>query len=93
VVPNEPRRKRGQEDIEEARQGRRDQSRGSSKGRRRKRRDSRRKNRKIPGPIYFEYDMATGKVTRLDNFEAPKKKTDVGGVVTGREDGSIRARI
>ena len=70
VVPNEPKREKSQEDIEE--QGKEGEiKQGEQEG-------------QAAGPpaekpeetrtIYFAYDLATGKVTRLDNFEAPKKK-------------------
>jgi dipeptidyl-peptidase 4 len=70
VVPNEPKREKSQEDIEE--QGKEGElKQGEQEG-------------QAAGPwtekpeetrtIYFQYDQATGKITRLDNFEAPKKK-------------------
>ena len=70
VVPNEPKKEKSQEDIEE--QGKQE---GMKQGE---------QQSQAAGPagekpeetrtLYFEYDLATGKVTRLDNFEAPKKK-------------------
>src|SRR5713101_4216228 len=73
VVPNEPKKEKSQEDIEEqGKEGETKQTEQQSQA-------------MLPaGPaaekpedtrtIYFEYDIATAKVTRLDNFEAPKKK-------------------
>jgi len=73
VVPNEPKKEKSQEDIEE-----------QSKEGEVKQGEQQSQAMQPTGPaaekpedtrtIYFEYDMATGKVTRLDNFEAPKKK-------------------
>ena len=70
VVPNEPKKEKSQEDIEEQ---------GKEEGMKQGEQQS-----QAAGPagekpeetrtLYFEYDLATGKVTRLDNFEAPKKK-------------------
>ncbi len=61
VVPNEPKKEKSQEDIEE--QGKESESKqGEQQG------------QATARTIYFEYDLATAKVTRLDNFEAPKKK-------------------
>lgn len=71
VVPNEPKKEKSQEDIEE--QGKEgEMKQGEQQG------------QAAGGPagekpeetrtLYFEYDLATGRVTRLDNFEAPKKK-------------------
>ncbi|MBA0086919.1 MAG: DPP IV N-terminal domain-containing protein, partial [Acidobacteria bacterium Pan2503] len=70
VVPNEPKREKSQEDIEE--QGKEGEiKQGEQEG-------------QAAGPpaekpeetrtIYFAFDLATGKVTRLDNSEASKKK-------------------
>src|SRR5215469_14152808 len=74
VVPNEPKKEKSQEDIEEQgkegemkqgeQQGQTAGGAGAAAGE---------KPEETP-TIYFEYDLATGKVTRLDNFEAPKKK-------------------
>ena len=73
VVPNEPKKEKSQEDIEEqAKEGETKQGEQQSQGAQaappagEKPEDTR--------TLYFEYDMATAKVTRLDNFEAPKKK-------------------
>ncbi len=70
VVPNEPKRERSQEDIEEQRkegemkQGEQeDQTAGTPAEKPEQTRT-----------IYFAYDLATGKITRLDNFAPPKKK-------------------
>src|SRR6267154_545481 len=72
VVPNEPKKEKSQEDIEE--QGKEgEMKQGEQQGQTtvvgqagEKPEDTR--------TVYFEYDLATAKVTRLDNFEAPKKK-------------------
>jgi len=72
VVPNEPKKERSQEDIEEqvkqgeTKQGEQGQVAPTAGQPGDKPEDTR--------TIYFEYDIATAKVTRLDNFEAPKKK-------------------
>lgn len=72
VVPNEPKKEKSQEDIEE--QGREGEMKQGEQG----------QGAAATGPagekpeetrrLYFEYDLATGKLTRLDNFEAPSKK-------------------
>src|SRR5215471_12581342 len=74
VVPNEPKKEKSQEDIEEQgkegemkqgeQQGQTAGGAGAAAG----------EKPEETRTIYFEYDLATGKVTRLDNFEAPKKK-------------------
>ena len=72
VVPNEPKKERSQEDIEEqGKQGEMKQGEqqgqvlaGAAAG----------EKPEETRTIYFEYDIATGKLTRLDNFETPKKK-------------------
>src|SRR5215831_13235662 len=72
VVPNEPKREKSQEDVEE--QGKEgEMKQGEQQGQA--------TAGAAPGEkpeetrtLYFEYDLGTGKVTRLDNFEAPKKK-------------------
>ena len=70
VVPNEPKKEKSQEDLEE--QGKEGESKQGEQGQ---------AAAGAPGEkpeetrtLYFEYDLATGRVTRLDNFEAPKKK-------------------
>src|SRR5579885_946560 len=71
VVPNEQTKEKSQEDVEEAgkegqeKQGERQGAAQASAGANRPE-DTR--------TIYFEYELATGKITRLDNYEAPKKK-------------------
>jgi dipeptidyl aminopeptidase/acylaminoacyl peptidase len=73
VVPNEPKKEKSQEDIEEQgkegemKQGDQQGQAGSAAGPAGEKPEETR-------TLYFEYDLATGKVTRLDNFEAPKKK-------------------
>ncbi|HEX8766083.1 MAG TPA: DPP IV N-terminal domain-containing protein [Candidatus Acidoferrum sp.] len=72
LVPNEPKKEKSQEDIEE--QGKEGEMKQGEQG----------QGAAATGPagekpeqtrtLYFEYDLATGKLTRLDNFEAPKKK-------------------
>ena len=73
VVPNEPKKEKSQEDAEdqgkegEMKQGEQQvQTAGAAGPAGEKPEETR--------TLYFEYDLATGKVTRLDNFEAPKKK-------------------
>jgi len=73
VVPNEPKKEKSQEDMEE--QGKEGET---------KQAEQQGQATQPAGPaaekpedtrtIYFEYDIATAKITRLDNFEAPKKK-------------------
>jgi len=74
VVPNEPPREKSQEDVEE-----------STKETDGRTVEQTKQGGTAPaGPggekpedtrtLHFEYDLASGKVTRLDNFEAPKKK-------------------
>ena len=71
VVPNEPPKEKSQEDVEEAgkegegKQGERQGGAQAGAGANRPE-DTR--------TIYFQYELATGKITRLDNFEAPKKR-------------------
>ncbi|PYT78189.1 MAG: hypothetical protein DMG40_21205 [Acidobacteria bacterium] len=70
VVPNEPKKEKSQEDIEEQGQegemGQGEQE-GQAAGAAGEKPEQTR-------TIYFEYELARGRVTRLDNFEAPKKK-------------------
>src|SRR5690348_14312745 len=72
VVPNEPKKEKSQEDIEEQgkegemKQGEQ-QAQGAAAGAAGEKPEETRM-------LYFEYDLATGKVTRLDNFEDSKKK-------------------
>ena len=72
VVPNEPPREKSQEDIEEStketdgktvEQGRQGAA-GAPAG----------EKPEETRTLNFEYNLASGKLTRLDNFEAPKKK-------------------
>src|SRR5215467_1594213 len=73
VVPNEPKREKSQEDIEE--QGKEgEMQQGEQQGQVAAAGAPGEKPPEETRTIYFEYELATGKVTRLDNFEAPKKK-------------------
>jgi dipeptidyl-peptidase 4 len=73
VVPNEPKREKSQEDIEE--QGKEgEMKQGEQQGQTMQPTGQPAEKPEDTRTIYFEYDIATGKVTRLDNFEAPKKK-------------------
>src|SRR6267143_1891093 len=73
VVPNEPKKEKSQEDIEE--QGKEGETKqGEQQGQATQATGQPAEKPEDTRTIYFEYDMATGKVTRLDNFEAPKKK-------------------
>jgi dipeptidyl-peptidase-4 len=73
VVPNEPKKEKSQEDIEE--QGKEGESkRGEQQGQATPAAAPPGEKPEDTRTIYFEYDIATAKVTRLDNFEAPKKK-------------------
>ena len=73
VVPSEPKREKSQEDIEEqskegeTKQGEQQSQAGAGAAPAGEKPEETR-------TLYFEYDLATGKITRLDNFEAPKKK-------------------
>ena len=72
VVPNESKKEKSQEDIEE--QGKEgDMKQGEQQGQATAGAAPAEKPEETR-TLYFEYDLATGKVTRLDNFEAPKKK-------------------
>ncbi len=73
VVPNEPKKEKSQEDIEE--QGKEgEMKQGEQQGQATQATGQPAEKHEDTRTIYFEYDIATGKVTRLDNFEAPKKK-------------------
>jgi dipeptidyl aminopeptidase/acylaminoacyl peptidase len=73
VVPNEPKKEKSQEDIEE--QGKEgEMKQGEQQGQAAGATGPTGEKPEETRTIYFEYDLATGKVTRLDNFEAPKKK-------------------
>jgi len=73
VVPNEPKKEKSQEDIEE--QGKESESKqGEQQGQATAPLGQPGEKPEDTRTIYFEYDLATAKVTRLDNFEAPKKK-------------------
>jgi len=73
VVPNEPKKEKSQEDIEE--QGKEGESKqGEQQGQATPAATPPGEKPEDTRTIYFEYDIATAKVTRLDNFEAPKKK-------------------
>src|SRR6266481_1000998 len=73
VVPNEPKKEKSQEDIEE--QGKESESKqGEQQGQATAPLGQPGEKSEDTRTIYFEYDLATAKVTRLDNFEAPKRK-------------------
>jgi len=73
VVPNEPKKEKSQEDIEE--QGKEGETKqGEQQGQAMQPAGQAAEKPEDTRTIYFEYDIATAKVTRLDNFEAPKKK-------------------
>ena len=73
VVPNEPKKEKSQEDIEE--QGKEGETKqGEQQGQAAPAAGQPGEKPEDTRTIYFEYDIATAKVTRLDNFEAPKKK-------------------
>lgn len=67
VVPNEPKREKSQEDIEEQGEMKQGEQEGQAAGPPAEKPEDTR-------TIYFAYDLATGKITRLDSFEAPRKK-------------------
>ena len=74
VVPNEPKKEKSQEDIEEntkdadGKQAEQEKvgAQGGAPGEKKPDEDTR--------TLFFEYELANGKLTRLDNFEAPKKR-------------------
>ena len=71
VVPNEPKKEKSQEDVEENTKevdGKRSESGGPGGAGEEKKADEDTRT------LYFEYELASGKLTRLDGFEAPKKK-------------------
>ena len=73
VVPNEPKKEKSQEDIEE--QGKEGETKqGEQQGQATPPRGQPAEKPEDTRTIYFEYDIATAKVTRLDNFEPRKKK-------------------
>ncbi len=73
VVPNEPKKEKSQEDVEE--QGKEGESKqGEQQGQAAQPAGQAGEKPEDTRTIYFEYEIATAKVTRLDNFEAPKKK-------------------
>jgi dipeptidyl-peptidase-4 len=73
VVPNEPKKEKSQEDIEE--QGKEgEMKQGEQQGQAAAPAGQAGEKPEDTRTIYFEYDIATAKVARLDNFEAPKKK-------------------
>ena len=72
VVPNEPKKEKSQEDVEE--QGKEgEMKQGEQQGQAAAGGAAGEKPEETR-TLYFEYDLATGKVTRLDNFEPPRKK-------------------
>jgi dipeptidyl aminopeptidase/acylaminoacyl peptidase len=73
VVPNEPKKEKSQEDIEE--QGKEGETKqAEQQGQTMQQAGPAAEKPEDTRKLYFEYDLATAKVTRLDNFEAPKKK-------------------
>ncbi|HEY6943546.1 MAG TPA: DPP IV N-terminal domain-containing protein [Candidatus Acidoferrum sp.] len=73
VVPNEPKKEKSQEDIEE--QGKEgEMKQGEQQGQAAGASEAAGEKPEETRTIYFEYDLTSGKLTRLDNFEAPKKK-------------------
>jgi dipeptidyl aminopeptidase/acylaminoacyl peptidase len=72
VVPNEPKKEKSQEDIEE--QGKEGEMKEGEQGQAPPAAAQTGEKPEESRTLYFEYEIATGKVTRLDNFEAPKKK-------------------
>jgi dipeptidyl-peptidase-4 len=73
VVPNEPKKEKSQEDIEE--QGKEGETKqGEQQGQAVPPAGQAGEKPEDTRTIYFEYELVTAKVTRLDNFEAPRKK-------------------
>src|SRR6267154_2434961 len=73
VGGNEPKKEKSQEDIEE--QGKEgEMKQGEQQGQATQAAGQPAEKPEDTRTVYFEYDMATWKVTRLDNFEAAKKK-------------------
>jgi len=73
VVPNEPKQEKSQEDIEE--QGKEsDTKMGGQQSQGTPQLGQGAEKPEDTRTLYFEYDLVTAKVTRLDNTEPPKKK-------------------
>ncbi|HTS11591.1 MAG TPA: DPP IV N-terminal domain-containing protein [Candidatus Limnocylindrales bacterium] len=80
VVPNEPKREKSQEDISEANQTNQNQA-EQTDAQNQKKEDEENADDEKAGEkphntrtIYFEYDLATASLKRLDNFDAPPKR-------------------
>jgi dipeptidyl-peptidase 4 len=75
VIPNEPKK---EQDTEETIQEGNEQKQNQQMGQRQQQQQNGQNQSAEPKPdtrkIYFEYDLATGKLTRLDGFEAPPVK-------------------
>ena len=78
VVPNEPKREKSQEDIsEEASQTQGNQKQMQQTEAQGQKKEGEEKGEEKPPDtrtLYFEYDLATAGVKRLDNFDAPPKR-------------------
>lgn len=81
VVPNEPKPEKSQEDIEEANQTKQMQQ--GEKGQQKEEQNKQEAGKGTEGKeekppdtrtLYFDYDLATATVKRLDNFDAPPKR-------------------
>jgi dipeptidyl-peptidase 4 len=75
VIPNEPKK---EQDTEETIQEGNEQKQNQQMGQRQQQQQNEQNQNAEPKPetrkIYFEYDLATGKLTRWDGFEAPPVK-------------------
>jgi dipeptidyl aminopeptidase/acylaminoacyl peptidase len=74
VVPNEPKKEKSQEDVEESTKETEGKSAEQQKQGGAAAPGAEKEKPEDTRTLYFEYDLASGKLTRLDNFEAPKKK-------------------
>ena len=73
VVPNEPKQEISQEDLEgQGKEG--DTKQGEQQIQGTQQAGAAGEKPEDTRTLYFEYDLATGKITRLDRLEAPKKK-------------------
>jgi dipeptidyl-peptidase 4 len=75
VIPNEPKK---QQDTEENIQEGAEHNQTQRMGQRQQQQNEQNQNAEVKPPetrkIYFEYELSTGKLTRLDGFEAPPVK-------------------
>src|SRR5690348_1130354 len=70
VIPNEPKKQEDKEETIQEGENQKQQQRQNQQVQGEEQKEKKPETRKI----YFEYDLATGKVTRLDGFEPPPSK-------------------